>query len=101
MRELIGDGELQILFQLGQERFVRPVVDGDRLVAISSLDDVSLVSGSTSRQWFELEVELAAGGTETDLVAMCGWIRAAHGLNPAPASKFERALELAGRTMRR
>ncbi len=96
VRELAGEGELQVLFQLRQERLVRPVVDGDRLVATASLDDVSLVSGGTSRQWFELEVELASDGTETDLLAMSGWIKATLGLNPALDSKFDRALELAG-----
>jgi inorganic triphosphatase YgiF len=91
--ELAGGQPLEPLFRLGQERFVREVVDGDRRVAVSSLDSVSLVMDGRSRQWRELEIELAPAGTEEDLSVLSGWVIAKLGLRPAAESKFERALK--------
>jgi inorganic triphosphatase YgiF len=89
--ELVGDRPLRMLFSLRQVRFVREVRDADRLVAAASLDEVSLVVGRASQRWRELEVELAGAGTEVDLAAIAGWVRATLGLNPASVSKFEHA----------
>jgi len=90
--DLAGGKELQALFHLSQNRFIRDVADDDRRVAVASLDEVKLSVGGSSQQWWELELELAADGTEADLAAMSGWVRAVLGLSPSPASKFERAL---------
>ncbi len=92
--ELAGDRNLLVLFSLNQERFLRDVMEANRRVAVASLDRVSLVVGSASRQWSELEIELAFDGTETDLAAMSDWVRDALGLKPATGSKFERALQV-------
>jgi len=93
VQELAGARELQVLFHLGQRRLVREVVDAGRVAALASLDEVSLsVPGGSPQQWWELELELAEGGTEADLRAMSAWVRAALGLRGSPVSKFERAL---------
>jgi len=94
---LIGQSPLEELFRLSQSRFVRHVVEGDRRVASASLDEVSVGVGSAMRQWHELEVELAPTGSEADLAAISDWLRTTLGLHPATGSKFERALEIAGR----
>jgi inorganic triphosphatase YgiF len=93
---LIGGHPLAELFRLSQARFVRPVVEGDRLVASASLDEVSVSARGAVRQWRELEVELAPTGTEEDLAAISTWLRRALRLRPAAVSKFETALEIAG-----
>ena len=90
--DLVGDTPLELLFGLEQDRFVREVSDGARRVATASVDEVILSFAGVSRQWWELEVELTGGGTETDLLAMSGWIRATLGLELSAGSKFERAL---------
>ncbi len=89
--EVAGDEPVQPLFIIEQDRTVRAVMDGDRRVAVASLDDVRL-QGGASGAWSELEVELSDTGTEADLLAMAGWIRLTLGLRPAVDSKFERAL---------
>lgn len=93
---LISGNPLEELFRLSQGRFVRPVVEGDRLVASASLDEVSVSARSSVRQWHELEVELAPTGTDEDLATISGWLRTAFGFRPLAASKFERALAIAG-----
>jgi CHAD domain-containing protein len=92
---LIGDEPLEEMVRLGQDRFVRTVADGERLVASCSLDDVCTGAAGSVHQWFELEIELTADGTESDLLAMSGWLRATLGLYPSPRSKFELALDAA------
>jgi len=95
VQELAGARELQVLFHLDQRRIVREVVDAGRVTAVASLDEVSLsVPGGSLQQWWELELELAEGGTEADLQAMSAWVRAALGLKASPVSKFERALQV-------
>jgi len=92
---LVGQKPLREMLRLSQERFVRQVVDGERHVATCRLDEVRVGAGRSERRWFELEVELAGAGTETDLDAMGGWLRTAPGLRPSVGSKLERALEAA------
>ncbi len=53
---------------------------------------VEMFTMDPPRQWWELELELAAGGTEAELAAMSAWVRATLGLRPSTVSKFERAL---------
>ena len=94
VQELAGARELQALFHLGQRRIVREVVDAGRVAALASLDEVSLsVPGGSAQRWWELEIELAEGGTEVELSAMGAWVRATLGLRVSPVSKFERALQ--------
>lgn len=95
---LIGEKPLEELFRLSQTRFVRPVVEGDRLVASASLDEVSVDAGGAMRQWRELEVELASTGTEMDLASISVLLRATPGLRPSAVSKFETALDAVSRT---
>jgi len=92
-QEMAGEAPLELLFRLEQERQVRDVLDGSRRVATASVDDVRLAFHGTSRQWWELEVELSEEGTDTDLLAMSGWIRASLGLYYSTESKFERSLK--------
>jgi CHAD domain-containing protein len=97
---LIGQSPLEELFRLSQSRFVRPLVEGARSVASASLDLVRVGVRRTVRLWRELEVELAPTGTEEDLAAISGWLRRTLGLRPARGSKFEKALDIAGRRAR-
>ena len=90
---LIGAKVLQEMLRLRQSRLVRRVVDGQRHVADCSLDDVRVGEGASEYRWHELEIELAPGGTEADLAALSGWVRASLGLNASSGSKFETALD--------
>jgi inorganic triphosphatase YgiF len=93
---LVGEKSLEEMFRLSQTRSVRRVVDGERHVADCSLDEVRVGEGESPHRWCELEMELARGGTEVDLAAMSGWLRATLGLHPSAGSKFERALDAMG-----
>ena len=97
---LIGQSPLQELFRLSQNRFVRSLAEGERAVASASLDEVRVASRGAVRKWHELEVELAPTGAEEDLAAICGWLRATLGLASSTVSKFEKALDIAGRSAR-
>ena len=88
---------LQEMLRLRQNRFVRRVVDDERHVADCSLDDVRVGAGSSEHRWHELEIELAPEGTEADLSAMSGWVRASLGLHASGGSKFETALDAISR----
>lgn len=87
---IIGEAPLVELLVLRQDRLVRRVMDGRRLVASMSLDEVTVEAGPS---WRELEIELAPAGTERDLTALATWARVRFGLEPCLRSKFERALE--------
>ena len=95
--EIVGENPLVELFRLSQRRFVRPLMEGERGVAATSLDEVRVSVRGTVRLWRELEVELGPSGTEEDLVALSGWLRSTYKLRPVTVSKFERALDIAGR----
>ncbi len=90
--ELIGDAPLIPLFDLEQTRVVRPMKQGERLVAELSLDDVHLAAGESEQAYFELEVELAPQGTEDELAVIATCLQEDWGLQPERLSKFERAL---------
>jgi CHAD domain-containing protein len=90
--ELTGGRELQHLFELAQRRARREVMDGERLVAELSLDDVRAAVGRRPAFYYEVEVELAPDGTEADLAALSEALQMGWGLAPEPRSKFQRAL---------
>ena len=94
---LIGGKTLQEMLRLRQGRFVRRVVDGERHVADCSLDEVTVGEGGSEHRWHELEIELAPDGTEADLAALSGWVRASLGLQGSTGSKFETALDAMSR----
>ncbi len=85
---------LVILCEIQQTRHVRPVLEGERLVAEWSLDKTRLFRGAQRASIWELEIELAPGGTEDDLQRLTEALCATFPLEPEPRSKFERALAL-------
>ena len=108
---LSGGAPLVELFELQQDRTKRLVGAAENPVAELSLDVVRLRSGVggalpaagtpgvallEGRAYFEVEVELLEGGSETDLVAIAGELQMAWALEPETRSKFERALEVLG-----
>jgi inorganic triphosphatase YgiF len=89
---LTGGAPLGELFRIRQERFARQAFDGGRVVALMSLDQVTVEGPGGGRAWMEMEIELMPGGREKDLAAMAAWARARFHLQPSLRSKFERAL---------
>jgi len=86
------DGEpLRHLTALEQDRWERPVLDGDRTVALLSLDRVSFPGGMAPM--FELEVELTADGAEQDLAPIVALLRGDPAFEPVHRSKLQRALQ--------
>lgn len=90
---IIGSESLVALFRIRQDRFVREACDGKRLVALVSIDEVTVEGTAGGSGWREMEVELAPGGREKDLAAAIAWARARYNLVPSLLSKFERALQ--------
>ena len=92
--ELTGGAHLERLFSLTQVRSRADLMDGGRRVAQFSLDAVQVTIGERPASYYELEVELAPAGAETDLGAVAAELATAWGLASEPRSKFERALAL-------
>ena len=84
---------LQPLIELSQTRTMARVLDEARLVGQLSLDAVRAAVGQRPALYYELEVELAEGGTEADLERLAGELAGRWRLAPEPRSKFERGLE--------
>jgi CHAD domain-containing protein len=123
--DIIGDEPLVEALDLRQTRIVRLVGSEENPVAELSLDEVHLdgsdvpdrahpggdagagvgaqarvgpespePSGADSH-FYEVEVELRAGGTERDLAVLVAVLQKEWRLEPQPLSKFERAVALA------
>jgi CHAD domain-containing protein len=83
------------LFDLSQTRFVRLMRShGERLVAELIIDEVHIQAADSERIYYELEVELLAEGTESDLKKIQSCLQHEWSLKPESCSKFERALTL-------
>ena len=113
--DIIGDEHLAEVLDLRQKRVTRLVGAPENPVAELSLDEVDLggrrstagasdaadasniaaASSEPGTHFFEVEVELKAGGTERDLAAIVSALRKDWHLEPEPLSKFERAVALA------
>ena len=88
------------LFDLDQVRFVRLMRShSERLVAELSIDEVHIQAADTERVYYELEAELLAEGTETDLKKIQSCLQHEWALRPESYSKFERALTLINRSI--
>ncbi|MGH2522571.1 MAG: inorganic triphosphatase [Anaerolineales bacterium] len=81
------------LFVIRQQRAMRAVRQGERLVAELSLDVGEIEARGQWELIREIEVELEPGGTLDDLRVIDQALQA-YGLQPQPRSKFERALAL-------
>ncbi len=92
MRTLSRGQPLRLLFELRQTRARRRVQKAEHIVAVLSLDRISLVAGSHHTGWLELEIELTKEGVEDDLRSLCASLLAHFPLQTQPQSKFERAL---------
>lgn len=90
---LIGSKPLHRLFVIRQQRFLRSVHWGKRLIGNMSLDVVNIESGCQHEMSYEVEIELEKDGTLEDLQALDKIVKA-HNLHPEPRSKFERAMAL-------
>ncbi|RMH04796.1 MAG: CYTH domain-containing protein [Planctomycetota bacterium] len=92
--ELTAGEPLERLFELRQERRLRPAGRGG-LVCELSLDRVEWRHRGAAARAALVELELRRGGPE-ELAALADELAAAAGWRPAPRSKFERGLALAG-----
>ncbi len=80
------------LFSLKQRRWVRHILQAQRLVAELSLDTVTFSHTGSDQPFMELEIELKGEGAEADLAAIVRCLADVPGLAPEPLSKFERGL---------
>lgn len=95
-RQLSGGQQLEVLFDLQQERHQRLASSGDEqppLVELS-IDHVRFAAAATS-DFLGVEAELLPAGDILDLQALADELQHAWGLAPEPISKFERGLALA------
>lgn len=92
LRTLSRGQPLRLLFELRQLRARRQAQQRDRVVALLSLDRVSLSVGSLHTTWLEVEVELTGEGEEAELRRLCAFLLDHFPAQPQPQSKFERAL---------
>jgi CHAD domain-containing protein len=91
---LIGLEPLIALFEVHQLRFVRNIVQADRLVSEMSLDRVKLVAGGREREFMVLEVELRPAGTREEFFSILAALGREASLVPSVRSKFEEGLLL-------
>jgi inorganic triphosphatase YgiF len=93
---LAGEAPLGERLTLRQQRTERAVAVDERRVATLSLDRVAVeVRGAPCGAFAVAELEVAAGGAGPWLDVVGALLLARPGLEPEPASKLERALELA------
>jgi inorganic triphosphatase YgiF len=91
-----GDAPLGERLTLRQHRTERAVTLGEARVATLSLDRVRVeVHGASLGGFAVAELEVAPGGADAWLGEVAASLLARPGLEPEPASKLERALELA------
>jgi CHAD domain-containing protein len=91
---LVGEEPLQELFVIDQNRHVRPLWRGERLVAELSVDEVTLLAAGQRQERSVLEVELAPDGTADDLHQLVAHLTGTWGLLPETRSKFDLGLAL-------
>ncbi len=93
---LAGPEPLQEVLRLRQQRLERVVEIGVRRVGILSLDDVAVeLAGRELGRMRVVELELEAGSDPRAIEPVVAALRERDGLRPEPASKLERALEMA------
>ena len=92
--QLTSGEALVPLFEINQTRHVRPVRKHGQTIANLSLDLVRVEAGNVKQTYRELEVELTSQGSEDQLARIADLLRNKKGLQPEPASKFERGLKL-------
>jgi CHAD domain-containing protein len=96
--ELTGGAALLPLFDLSQRRARADLLEGARRVAELSLDhvrtDLTGLRRPVRSSYYELEVELAPAGHETDLAEVAAELANAWSLQGESRSKYERALEM-------
>jgi inorganic triphosphatase YgiF len=93
-QQIAGESPLQTLFMLHQNRRQFHVLRDDRALIELSLDEVSLRDPAVI-DYRELEAELLADGSETDLNRFITAILARWSLKVETLSKFERGLKVA------
>jgi CHAD domain-containing protein len=95
---LTGGVPLLPLFDLTQRRSRADVLEGERRVAELSLDavrtDLTSLHRPVRSSYYELEIELAPAGHETDLAEMTAELANTWALPAEPHSKYERALDM-------
>jgi CHAD domain-containing protein len=91
---LAGEEPLEEQFVIDQERHVRPLVRGERLVAELSVDEVTILAAGQRQEMSILEAELAPDGTIDDMHVLVEHLTATWALLPEPHSKFEIGLAL-------
>lgn len=91
---LVGDAPLLPLATVSQQRSVRTIRSGPRLVAMLSLDTVNAQSGNRVEMYRQAEVELAKEGTDDDMAALVAVLRDEWKLPAETRSKLERAVAL-------
>lgn len=91
---LVGEKSLDELFVVEQDRHVRPLWRGERLVAELSIDEVILFAGEQHREMNVLEAELAPDGVTEDLHLLVTHLTETWGLLPEPRSKFDLGMAL-------
>lgn len=96
--ELTGGAALLPLFDLSQRRARADLLEGARRVAELSLDhvrtDLTGLRRPVRSSYYELEVELAPAGHETDLAEVAAELANTWSLQGESRSKYERALEM-------
>jgi inorganic triphosphatase YgiF len=93
--QVVGRKRLTRLATIRQRRTIRSVSKAGNTVALLSLDDVQVRTGSGAERFSEIEVELTGRGGMGDLERLATCLEHEWGLRPDGPSKLERALALA------
>jgi CHAD domain-containing protein len=95
---LLENEPLEEIVIVEQTRHVRPLRQGDRLVAELSVDQATIHAGGHHQDYGCLEAELVEEGTIGDLRVLASHLTETWGLSPEPRSKFELGLALLARS---
>ncbi len=97
LRELVGDEQLQPIFEIHNHRRVWPLLEDGRVVGEVALDRGSIEAGGRSQPLHELEVELKGGAGRNILSSISEMLRRRLPAEPEDSSKFERGVALLDR----
>jgi inorganic triphosphatase YgiF len=96
LRELVGDEQLQPIFEIHNHRRAWPLLEEGRVVGEVALDRGSIEAGGRSQPLHELEVELKGGTGRNILSSIAEMLRRRLPAEPEDRSKFERGVALLG-----
>ncbi len=90
--KIVSDKNLSSIFTLNQTRITRQISKKDQVIALATLDNVSMIEGGKDQLFKTLKIRILIPDGEDHLKAIKGSLQEKWSLKSEPLTKFERAL---------